>query len=652
MNATGRPGVLRRNCLSAAVVFSALIVGGSAPDRPIAFRTAGGDAWTFTKQVQVTVALNACDRVMLTSSGATVSATPHDGFVSFQTGFIPGENILRAECRKNGVTQGQPAEQHWFVRLQDLPVAHIAISTEGSDIRLDASHSERAPVRAADITTYKWESRNGNPALLNGLPAQGRDIRLTPPKRDGDYYVTLHISDSNHRTDQSTVGFHVAAGRMEIIAAPRRRPEWIDHAVVYGVAPTLFGSRGLDDVTDRLDELQELGITTLWLSPITAAAPGDFGYAVTDLFHIRTDFGDESRLRELIAAAHKRDIRVVLDLVANHLSDRHPYFADTKNRGRASAYYGYFVRDAEGAPSHYFDWKNLENLDYTNPEVQNFMIEASLYWVRNFDIDGFRVDAAWGPRERTPQFWPRWRDALRRIKPDLLLLAEAPARDSYYFQSGFDAAYDWTARLGEWAWRAAFEHSSETAQRLKAMISNSKPNSDGLVFRFLDNNDTGVRFVTRYGLPRTRVASAMLLTLPGLPELYIGQDNGLAFEPYSAPSPIAHDDLAGLRPWYKELIALRHKEPALHAAGLQFVDISSSNQVLSYVRRGQRPRDSLLVILNYAEAPADVAIPANVFGSEARGRLRDLLSGQTIAVSASASTVAIDGYGIRILKRQ
>src|SRR5205807_7549030 len=82
-----------------------------------------------------------------------------------------------------------------------------------------------------------------------------------------------------------------------------------------------------------------------------------------------------------------------------------------------------------------------------NPEVQRLIIEASAYWVRAFDIDGFRVDAAGGPRERASEFWPRWRAELKRIKPDLLLLAEASARDHYYVGHGFDAAYDWTRSL-------------------------------------------------------------------------------------------------------------------------------------------------------------------------------------------------------------
>src|SRR5207237_899753 len=98
--------------------------------------------------------------------------------------------------------------------------------------------------------------------------------------------------------------------------------------------------------------------------------------------------------------------------------------------------------------------------------------------------------------------------------------AEASARDSYYGRHGFDAAYDWTDKLGQWAWQEAFAPGANTASALRAAITASA--SDTLVFRFLDNNDTGERFITRHGVGRTRVAAAMLLTLPGIPGIYTG----------------------------------------------------------------------------------------------------------------------------------
>jgi hypothetical protein len=254
----------------------------------------------------------------------------------------------------------------------------------------------------------------------------------------------------------------------------------------------------------------------------------------------------------------------------------------------------------------YFDWENLKNLNYDNPEVQRYMIEAFAYWVREFGIDGFRADAAWGVRERAPEFWPRLRDELKRIDPDLLLLAEASARDPYYDVVGFDAAYDWTNRLGEWAWHDAFEAGASTAARLRAALIGSRsveadgpmPRSGALVFRFLNNNDTGERFVSRYGVARTRLAATMLLTLPGLPLLYTGEEVGAEFEPYDEGPMLSWTDPHGLREHYARLVALRRDHAELRSERLEILKTSHPESVLAYLRPGEQRADDIIVLLN------------------------------------------------------
>ena len=129
------------------------------------------------------------------------------------------------------------------------------------------------------------------------------------------------------------------------------------------------------------------------------------------------------------------------------------------------------------------------------------MLEAFSYWVREFDVAGFRVDVAWGVRERKPEFWPRWRREMKRIKPDVLLLAESSTRDPYYFDNGYDAAYDWTSAVGEWAWELAWDSKSLITYNLHSALTNNDQgfHPDALIFRFLNNNDTGDRFITQHG---------------------------------------------------------------------------------------------------------------------------------------------------------
>jgi cyclomaltodextrinase / maltogenic alpha-amylase / neopullulanase len=154
------------------------------------------------------------------------------------------------------------------------------------------------------------------------------------------------------RVDESTATFRVRKGRPEAVDLQREHPGWIDAAVIYGIDPFRFGPRGLVDVIPRLDELRALGVTTLWLTPITAAPAQDFGYAVTDHFQVRPNLGSEADLRNLVTAAHARGLRVILDLVPNHLSDQHTYFLDDASHGRASPYFTFFARSAQGTATH------------------------------------------------------------------------------------------------------------------------------------------------------------------------------------------------------------------------------------------------------------------------------------------------------------
>jgi cyclomaltodextrinase / maltogenic alpha-amylase / neopullulanase len=418
---------------------------------------------------------------------------------------------------------------------------------------------------------------------------------------------------------------------------------WPANAIVYGVDLFAFQPNAFTTLTAHLDDLARLGVNTLWLSPIAAAPPGDFGYAVTDPFQLRADFGSKDELHRLVAAAHARGMKIILDAVVNHLSDESSYFTSAGRSGRASPYYDYFERDAAGAAMHYFDWRNLENLNYRNPAVDRFIIAAFEHWLRDFDVDGFRVDAAWGPAWRDDAFLPQLTAALKRIKPDLLLIAEASARDPYYAKAGFAAAYDWSDQLGHWAWQDAFDHPDETAARLRAAIA-ANADSSALVFRFLENNDTGARFITRYGLPRTRLAAAMLLTLPGLPALYTGEEVGAAFEPYGAPPAIAWRAHPELRAWYVRLIALRRADPALRSRAIELLDLPHPEALLAYLRPGAQG-DSVLVLLNYGAQPLSVALPPDIAASAAL----DLGDCKPAAVAASAPQIAIDGNSVRIL---
>jgi cyclomaltodextrinase len=151
--------------------------------------------------------------------------------------------------------------------------------------------------------------------------------------------------------------------------------------------------------------------------------------------------------------------------------------------------------------------------------------------------------------------------------------------------------------------------------------------------------------VTRYGIGATRVASAMLLTLPGMPSLYAGEETGAAFEPYNDIAPLPRDDPHGLRSWYAQLIALRHTYPALRSSNLEFVDSESAGNVLAYIRRAPKGSDDLLILLNYADGPANIPLPPEF---RMHG-LRDVAAGDVLP---GARNLTLPAYGVRVLKKE
>ncbi|MGB8981524.1 MAG: alpha-amylase family glycosyl hydrolase, partial [Anaerolineales bacterium] len=548
-------------------------------------------------------------------------------------------------------------------RLREVPTAVIEIGFEGGQIGFDGSKSLLAEDNAA-LIRYFWSARPTNPALLR-LPdgeltgeVDSQKISITPPTIDGEYYVNLRVVDQFAREDISTIYFVVESGQARIPDYDVENPAWVENAIVYGVVPFLFGSPAFRAISERLDDLADLGINALWLAPINIHPADDYGYAVEDYFGLDPAYGTKQDFRSLVHAAHARDIKILMDFVPNHTSDTHPYFKSAEAGGPGSPYWDFYDRDEAGNPTHYFDWDNLPNLNYEHAEVRQMMIEAFTYWVREFDIDGFRVDAAWAIKERRPDFWLEWRHALKRVKPDLLLLAEAGARDLYYFDNGFDAAYDWTAQVGAWAWRIAWDAYKYRllSYNLNDALTNRPEgfHPDALIFRFLNNNDTGKRFITRHGEGVTRVATAMLLTLPGIPCVYTGDEYGLEFEPYQELTPLTFEEqYPGMRAYHQKLIALRKSLPSLHSRLFSILKPDAVPQtVFSYIRYTDGEDVPVIVLLNFSAEPTEFEfdLPAGFSALSRSSTLYDLLTDEEVQASAAGRMqVSVPGLTARVL---
>jgi cyclomaltodextrinase / maltogenic alpha-amylase / neopullulanase len=412
--------------------------------------------------------------------------------------------------------------------------------------------------------------------------------------------------------------------------------------VVYGVIPRRFSAAGLAGIEDRLPALRELGVTALWLSPIFEHGPQDFGYGMTDYTKIDPEYGSEEDLQRLVRAAHGENLLVLLDFAPNHTSDSHRFYRDVRARGEDSPYADYYQRGDSGGYQHYFHWADLINLNYDNAAVRDMVIDAMRHWVVACDVDGFRMDAAWGIRMRSPAFWPACVQILRSCKPDLLLIAEASTLDGFYHEAGFDAAYDWSHQLGQWAWSDAFQDTAKPAPVLGRRLADSS--GPGQVFRFLNNNDTGQRFITTHGSARYRTAAAVLLTSPGVPCIYMGDEVGLEFEPYARTGPVTWPVDDELTEFHRRLIALRNAY-GLGSPGLTLLDNDSAEQCLSYSRPGASPFP-LVCLFNFGP-DAEIVVDVQIQGSRTA---EDVWTGRTTAVRDAEVSLRMDQDAFALLR--
>ncbi|WP_437947427.1 alpha-amylase family glycosyl hydrolase [Sorangium sp. So ce296] len=625
----------------------------SAPPRPsgaagarLELHADDAEVWAFSARIQGALA----GPGTLEDCAIQVGGDVHPAAIEQQRRFaadvplLEGENEIAARCRATGAGELVTPPVTYRVRLEDAPRARARAARAGDRLVLDATGSEPSERSGAELVAFAWSRPRGD-GTAERL-GQGARIKVPAPDAAGRATIELTVRDARGRSDTARVA-------PPLDAPPgASAPSWIDDAVLYGVVPPFFGDPPLRSVRAALPALERLGVTALWLSPIFAAPEGDFGYAVTDYFSVRPDYGAEQDLRELVDDAHRRGLRVLLDLVPNHTSIEHPYFQQAERQGSRAHTFAFYDRGAGGEPTHYFDWEHLPNLNYDNAEVARWMLEVSLRWVKRFGVDGYRVDAAWGIQERRSELWSSWAAELRRVRPDLALIAEASARDPYYLQSGFDAAYDWTEELGRWAWSGVFDAPRGIAARLGAALAATEAHATRpeRTLRFINNNDTGARFITRHGPGLTRVAAAALLTLPGIPCLYAFDELGAEYEPYGGLAPVSRPPRGPLTRRYEQLIRLRRSLAALRSPGLVVVHAGQDDEVFAYVRHGDDASRFALVVLNFSERPAKqrLAVP-EPFAAHARGGLRDALGGAGAHLQAGSVALDLGPWDARVL---
>jgi glycosidase len=433
----------------------------------------------------------------------------------------------------------------------------------------------------------------------------------------------------------------------------RAVPDWARDGVVYEVFPRAFSPEGnLAGVAARLDHVRDLGATVVWLMPIHPIGlekrKGTYGspYSVRDYDSVNPDYGTGEDLKRLVAEAHARGLRVILDVVANHTA------WDSVLMARPELY----VRDAQGRvqPPN-ADWSDVAKLDYSSSSTRAYMIEMMSRWLRDYGVDGFRCDVA----GLVPTaFWEEARPKLEAIRPDLFLLAEWSTPD--LLAKAFDADY-------AWPFHAALNRVlslGAAASEIRATWEEERRNfpRGSLHLRFSDNHDEK-RAIARFGEPAALAAQALVLTMDGIPLVYNGMefgDTGESGGPALTERIPLFWPIVGRRPefpaFYRAMVALRRTHAALRRGETLWVASSGPDRVVSFVRRGAG--EDLLVAVNLSSQPwtGTVELPAGTAFAEVTPPvpLPQQPGGGTPerpARTVELPNLALDAWGFRIFLR-
>jgi cyclomaltodextrinase / maltogenic alpha-amylase / neopullulanase len=385
---------------------------------------------------------------------------------------------------------------------------------------------------------------------------------------------------------------------IDVSKLPARAPRaWVRDGVIYQIFPRAFSATGdFQGITAQLDRLKNLGVTILWLMPIHPIGQekkkGSIGspYAVRDYYGINPDYGTKEDFKKLISEAHRRGMKVIIDIVANHTSWDSVLMKQPD----------WYKHDAAGKITYPYDWYDIAALNYTNPQLRKYMTDMLKYWIREFDLDGFRCDVA---GELPTDFWENARAELDKVKPDIFMLAEAHKAD--LMVKAFELDYSWPLHS---AMTSVLQGRAPATDLREAWEQEFKDWPRGaLHLRFSDNHDER-RALARFGEPAALAASAMMFTLDGVPLIYNGMEVGDTTES-GAPAlferlPIFWP-IAERRPefprFYKQIVALRKGHDALRNGELEWLRNSDESRVVTYQRRSKD--EEVLIAINFSNRP-------------------------------------------------
>jgi len=411
-------------------------------------------------------------------------------------------------------------------------------------------------------------------------------------------------------------------------------PACAEHASIYEVNIRQYTPEGtINAFSEHLDRLKELGIKVLWIMPVQPIGKenrkGGLGsyYSISDYTAVNPNFGTLEDFKALVNEAHARDMKVILDWVANHTAFDHPW---TKSHPE------WYTHDSTGAiiPP-VADWSDVADLNYDEKGLWTAMKESMQFWVKEADVDGFRCDVAMMvPME----FWNETRQALDSLKP-VFMLAEAEGPE---FHSAFDMTYGWEMHhiMNEIAkGEMDFSHFNNYLSKEDSLYA-----PEDLRMNFVTNHDENSWNGTAYERMGANVHNYFVLCAGmkrSMPLVYSGQEAGLNKRLAFFEKDTINWSDESQYPFYQKVLALKASHPALingaEQGELEIIETDNPN-VYAYGRsKGEK---QVIFYMNFGDEAADIKLASDA------GNLKNYMNGESMDASKAHS---LKGHDFLIL---
>ena len=409
-------------------------------------------------------------------------------------------------------------------------------------------------------------------------------------------------------------------------------PDWAANKVVYQIFPSRFAASQpvdkklwykapitpMDDlhgdfrgIIDHLDHIQDLGIDVIYMTP-SFKSNSCHKYDTIDYYEIDPSFGTKEELKELVQKAHDRGMKVVMDAVFNHTGKEFFAFKDILEKGEKSKYLDWYYIDELPLKGKWGEIPNflcfgyyggMPKLNLKNPEVEKYITDIACYWIRECDIDGWRLDVG---DEISHFFWKRFRRAIKAVKKDMLIIGEI-----WHYAGDFLEGDEWDTVMNYPFYLNLIDlladekiSVSQFVQNLGYLKGRLHKKCYPLMWNLIDSHDTA-RFLhlCKDNKKKQHLAAAFQLLLPGMPMIYYGDE-------YAMPGANDPDCRRGMYwdeeyqdkemfEWYKRLLQVRKAHTCIVEGELAEAITRDEDETIVLIRKNGE--ETIALIFNCSD---------------------------------------------------